>query len=77
VLGPLQAIEDLIYPGNRVLVLDGDLIQGPVIQAYPSSVFGANKTGAPQGLLLGRMSPFSRRTASWVFSSSFTAGDNR
>ncbi|GBG88785.1 hypothetical protein CBR_g48402 [Chara braunii] len=72
IFGSTEAIKKFKYPGEWVLVLDRDPVQGTVVCAHrdPVSFFLTNRQLVPKGEDLGLMNPFSRSSLSWRFISS-------
>jgi hypothetical protein len=77
-LGSRQLIKQDIDAWERILVLDGDCIQRPVIltqRERPLSFFDLNNAGQPQGDELGRINPLSNKSFSWIFNSANSSRD--
>ena len=60
--GTVEVVKEFIHARKRVAVLDGDSIDGTVIDTKAEGAIGlaSEKDGAPNSDTLGRIQPFSR-----------------
>jgi hypothetical protein len=60
IFGSLQLVEEVVDPRERVLILDCNFIQGPVIDTHSHTpiLFGNEKDGCSPGRQTGTDVPF-------------------
>jgi len=75
-LSSIKLIEQVINPGQKIFVLDGDLVQLTIVNAHLllPSFFFTNNTGAPQGETLCLINPLSEYSCNCFFSSASSMG---
>ena len=73
---PSQLIKQIINSWQRVPILNSSPIQLPIIYTQPKSLVPllGNRTGEPQGEVLGLMKPLSNNSCNWTLSSCNSAG---